>query len=165
MPFDIFLDRDGTLIKDTGYISSIVDVEVMDGVFEGLKLFKSKNYRLHIISNQSGVPRGKILPQAFSDVEKHFYKVFFLQNIEFDSVSYCFHLPTENCECRKPKIGLFEKISNEYQIEKRASAMLGNSEVDKSAAQNFRIPFWKVEESGIDFYQTAREVVSYFGGN
>ena len=164
MIIDIFLDRDGTLIKDPGYISSRDDVEVINGVIRGLKLFKSKGYRLHIVSNQSGVPRGKISALDFIAVESYVNKLFFEQGLEFDSFNYCFHLPTDGCNCRKPKIGLFQKVSQEYGIEKVNSVMLGNSDVDEAAAKNFGIPFWKVGESEGNFFETAREVVRHFEG-
>ena len=165
MPFDILLDRDGTLIKDTGYIASKYNVEVLNGVIRGLKLFTKKGYRLHIISNQSGVPRGKISTLEFNEVEKHINSFFLEHDIVFNSHNYCFHLPTDGCECRKPKSGLLEKVSGEYEINKLTTAMLGNSEVDREAAKNFGIPFWEVGQPKTDFYEIARKVVRYFEGS
>lgn len=164
MPFDIFLDRDGTLIRDTGYISKSSDVEVLVGVFQGLELFKEKGYRLHIVSNQSGVPRGKISMLEFKEVESYINEAFKAENIFFDSHNYCFHLPSEGCMCRKPKSGLFEQVSEKYEIDKPKSVMLGNSDGDLEAAKCFGIPFWKVGTAKKNFYQIAREVVEYFEG-
>lgn len=162
MSFDVFLDRDGTLIRDTGYISKISDVEVLPGVVRGLKRFKAKGYRLHIVSNQSGIPRGKVSEREFKEVEIHVNKLFQLENIFFDSLNYCFHLPTAGCACRKPNFGLFTKVSEKYQLDKSRSAMLGNSDVDLQAALNFGIPFWKVGITDDDFDFTAQKVVDYF---
>ena len=162
MSFDVFLDRDGTLIKDTGYISKISDVEVLPGVVLGLKRFMAKGYRLHIVSNQSGVPRGKISEREFKEVEIYVNNLFELENIFFDSLNYCFHLPTASCDCRKPDFGLFTKVSEKYQLDKSKSAMLGNSEVDLQAAISFGIPFWKVGITVGDFDFTAQKVVDYF---
>ena len=162
MSVDIFLDRDGTLIRDTGYISKIDDVEVLPGVVLGLKLFKDNGYRLHIISNQSGVPRGKISEQDFKEVESYVNKQFKREDIVFDSLSYCFHLPTDGCECRKPNYGLLKKVSEKYTSEKSKSAMLGNSEVDMQTAKGFGIPFWRVGVTENNFYLIARKVVDYF---
>lgn len=164
MQVDIFLDRDGTLIRDTGYISKKNDVEVLEGVIDGLKLFREKGYRLHIVSNQSGVPRGIISELEFREVERHIDSLFLGQGIVFDSHNYCFHLPTDGCECRKPKSGLFENVSSEYAISELTSAMVGDSEVDMEAAKNFGIPFWKVELPEVDFYEIARKVVRNFEG-
>jgi D-glycero-D-manno-heptose 1,7-bisphosphate phosphatase len=162
MSIDIFLDRDGTLIRDTGYISKIDDVEVLPGVILGLKLFKANGYRLHIVSNQSGVPRGKISEIDFKEVESYVNEFFKLEDIVFDSLNYCFHLPTDGCECRKPNFGLLEKVSEQYTSQRSKSAMLGNSEVDMQAAKGFGIPFWKTGVMENDFYLIARKVVDYF---
>lgn len=162
MSFDVFLDRDGTLIKDTGYISKKIDVEVIPGVVRGLKRFKAKGYRLHIVSNQSGIPRGKISEREFREVEIQVKNLFELENIFFDSLNYCFHLPTAGCICRKPNVGLFTKVSEKYQLDKSKCAMLGNSEVDLHAALNFGIPFWKVGITNGDFDFNAQKVVDYF---
>ena len=164
MPFDIFLDRDGTLIRDTGYISKSSDVEVLDGVFQGLKLFKEKGYRLHIVSNQSGVPRGKISMLEFKEVESFIDESFKVEDICFDSHNYCFHLPADECKCRKPKIALLEQVSEKYEINKQNSVMLGNSDVDSEAAKSFGIPFWNVGLAKNNFNEIAREVVEYFEG-
>jgi D-glycero-D-manno-heptose 1,7-bisphosphate phosphatase len=164
MTYDVFLDRDGTLIRDTGYISKSSDVEVLFGVFEGLKLFKERGYRLHIVSNQSGVPRGKISKLEFKEVESFINKTFRTKGILFDTHNYCFHLSTDGCKCRKPNSGLFEQVSEKYEIDKVKSAMLGNSDVDSEAAKSFGISFWEVGTPRKNFYQIAREVVEYFEG-
>jgi D,D-heptose 1,7-bisphosphate phosphatase len=164
MPFDIFLDRDGTLVRDTGYISKENEVEVLVGVIQGLKLFTEKGYRLHIVSNQSGVPRGKISMLEFEKVENYINEAFRIEHITFDSYNYCFHLSTDGCECRKPKSGLLEKVSEKFEIDKTKSAMLGNSDVDQDAAKCFGIPFWRVGDTEKNFYQITREVVKYFEG-
>ncbi len=164
MPFDVFLDRDGTLIRDTGYISKCSDVEILVGVFQGLRLFREKGYRLHIVSNQSGVPRGKTSMLEFQEVESFVNETFRTKDITFDSHNYCFHLPADGCKCRKPKPGLLEQVSKKYEIEKPKSVMLGNSDVDLEAAKCFGIRFWKIGTDKNDFYQAAREVVEYFEG-
>ena len=164
MPFDVFLDRDGTLIRDTGYISKSSNVEVLHGVYEGLRLFREKGYRLHIVSNQSGVPRGKISMLEFKEVETFIDETFKTKGISFDSHNYCFHLPVDSCKCRKPNSGLLEQVSEKYEIDKTKSVMLGNSDVDLGAAKCFGVLFWQVGTGQKDFYQTAREVVEYFEG-
>jgi histidinol phosphatase-like enzyme len=98
----------------------------------------------------------------FRAVEDHINKIFEEQQIFFDSFNYCFHLPEEGCACRKPKCGLFEKVSQGFEIDRSKSGMLGNSDVDLEAAKCFGIPFWRVGITEKNFYQVAREVVEYF---
>lgn len=162
MNVNVFLDRDGTLIEDVGYIASPDHVRPLPGVFEGLQLFKSKNYLLHVVSNQSGLARGKFSSEEFNEVEAKFKQVFLEEGIVFDSLNYCFHLPTEGCTCRKPKPGLFEHVSSVTQIDRRLSGMIGNSDVDRGAADAFGIPYWDVSASTDDgLTTTAFEVASY----
>jgi len=162
MTIHIFLDRDGTLIKDTGYISEPSKVLILSGVVEGLRLLKSREFHLHIVSNQSGVARGKISMDQFRVVETKVKNVFLAKGLEFDSVNYCFHLPEDNCSCRKPAAGLIEKVGEKYKIQKSECAMIGNSIVDEGVARNFGIPFWYVTEQEDAFYKIAREVVNHF---
>lgn len=162
MNVHIFLDRDGTIIKDTGYISDPNKVVVLNGVMEGLALLKSRGFYLHIVSNQSGIPRGKISSGNFISVESQVKKIFLENGIEFDSVNYCFHLPSDNCACRKPSPGLIAKVVEELKIHKSHCGMIGNSKVDEGAANNFGIPFWCLTEDGMNFSDIAREVVKYF---
>ena len=162
MNVHIFLDRDGTIIKDTGYISDPNKVVVLNGVMEGLALLKSRGFYLHIVSNQSGIPRGKISSDNFISVESQVKKIFLENGIEFDSVNYCFHLPSDNCACRKPSPGLIAKVVEELKIHKSHCGMIGNSKVDEGAAKNFGIRFWCTAEDGMNFFDIAREVVKYF---
>lgn len=147
MKIGIFLDRDGTLIKDSGYISSPDDVHVLPGVFEGLQLFKQNNYQLHIVSNQSGLNRGKISKDEFNAVEVRVNLLFKEKGIIFDSSNYCFHHPSDGCPCRKPKTGLLQQVAWANGIKKSFAVMIGNSEVDRGAADSFGIRYWDVSNS------------------
>lgn len=159
---DIFLDRDGTLIDDTGYINSINQVRVMDGVIEGLLLFKSHGFRMHLLSNQSGIKRGLISGAQFDSVAAHVSSIFLSHGIFFESVNYCFHLASDSCECRKPKIGLLKSVSEKYSLQKSDTIMIGNAETDKDAATNFGIKFWMVGTNERNFREIAEEVVQHF---
>jgi D-glycero-D-manno-heptose 1,7-bisphosphate phosphatase len=165
MSIQLFLDRDGTLIKDTGYISDPAKVVVLKGVIAGLNLFKSYGFGLHIVSNQSGVSRGMISKANFVAVDNRFKSIFLDNGIEFDSINYCLHQPLDNCSCRKPAPGLIAKIFQEYGIERSACGMIGNSEADADAAKNFGIAFWYVSEKKLNFFDIARKVVNHFDSN
>ncbi len=170
MSVSIFLDRDGTLIEDTGYTSSPDDVRVLPGVVQGLQLFRKNNYQLHLVSNQSGMARGNFSLAEFDQVEKRVNAIFRESGIDFDTVHYCFHGPGENCACRKPKPGLLEQVAKTGVIDKSLSAMIGNSEADKGAAAAFGIPYWDVNiqtdlgghEGPFEFQ--AAQIVAYFHG-
>ena len=170
MIVSIFLDRDGTLIEDTGYIAEPGDVRVLPGVINGLQLFKTNNYRLHLVSNQSGLARGKFSRLEFDEVEERVNTIFQENGITFDTVNYCFHLPADNCACRKPKPGLLEQVALSEGVDKSFSAMIGNSDSDQGAADAFGIPYWDVNAgTALDpkvgqFEAQATRIVSYFDG-
>lgn len=163
MAADIFLDRDGTLIENTGYISRIEDIKIMSGVIAGLKLFLENGYRLHLISNQSGIARGKFTAQEFADIQGKLVNILAAEGIHFTSMNFCFHGPEAECDCRKPKTGMFDTVSKEFEVLKHRAVMLGDSEVDEKAAYNFNIAFWRVGVGHMDFLIAAREVVKSIG--
>ena len=137
----IFLDRDGTLIEDTGYISNPSKISVKLGVFEGLSMLMEAGFKFVIISNQSGVARKLISASEFEEVNRAFVKLFANQAIGFESIYYCFHLPTDNCTCRKPGIDFF----NQAKVKMKSgyfAAMVGDSTVDALFAQNCGISFY-----------------------
>lgn len=157
----VFLDRDGTLIRDAGYLSSVDDIEILNGVVRGLRMFLSHNFQLHIISNQSGVPREFLTTAEFNTVESHFIDLFQKNGVQFESLNYCFHLPSAVCSCRKPQTGLFEEVSSNFKIDKKRAVMIGNSIVDMKAAENFGIAYWGVDQEKSDFIKIAQEVIDY----
>ena len=158
----IFLDRDGTLIKDFGYISSKNQIEILDGVLNGLELFKKRNYDLHVVSNQSGIARGLITFEEFREVDFEFKKLFASQKVKFNSVSYCLHGPENKCICRKPNTGMLNEIVKNFCYVKKNIAMIGNSDVDKGAAQNFGVLYSEVSEERKDFLEKALKLVQHF---
>jgi D-glycero-D-manno-heptose 1,7-bisphosphate phosphatase len=170
MSVSIFLDRDGTLIEDAGYISSPEDVRILPGVVQGLQLFRKNKYQLHVVSNQSGLARGKFSRADFEQVVQRINAIFLESGIEFDTVHYCFHGPEENCDCRKPKPGLLEQVAETEVIDRSLSAMIGNSESDRGAASAFGIPYWDVNIETVlpgnegPFEFQATQIVAYFDG-
>lgn len=165
MIVDIFLDRDGTLIKDTGYLSDPNGIVFLDGVLEKLYEMKSRGFRLHLVSNQSGVGREIISRSQFESVDLHFRNLLLNNKIVLDSVHYCLHAPNEDCECRKPKILSFSKVESEFHLNKHYSGMIGNSKSDRESAIKFGIKYWNVDERDpSSFIQASNSLISNFEG-
>lgn len=144
---DLFLDRDGTLIEDPGYINSSECVKFLDGVLDSLQEFRRNNYRLHLVSNQSSVGRKIISEAQFLQIEDRFKTILLQNSIAFDTLNYCFHTPIDKCICRKPKIGMFLKVESQFPIEKNLCGMIGNSNSDQEAASNYGIAYWNIEQT------------------
>lgn len=163
MVVDLFLDRDGTLIKDVGYIASPDQVEFIGGAISGLKEFKKLNFRLHLVSNQSGVGRGLITMDQFLAVENKFESILRMNSVVLDSTSFCFHKPSDYCVCRKPKTGLLSGIERKFYIKKNFTGMIGNSGTDLETARSFGIHFWRINENDENsFLLQSRLIILHF---
>ncbi len=144
----VFIDRDGVINKDIGYLYKIEDFEFIEGVFTSLKYLKKKGFSLIIVTNQSGIGKGYYKEQDFNILNNWMLDKFKEQGIDILDVFYCPHTQEDNCNCRKPKMGMFEKADDKYQINKNNSWMIGDKEHDIKAALNFGITNTILVESG-----------------
>jgi D-glycero-D-manno-heptose 1,7-bisphosphate phosphatase len=122
----IFLDRDGTLIEDKGYVHKIEDFELLPGVITGLKLLKNKDYLFFIITNQSGIGKGLYNKADFYKFNNYLLTKLNENNIKIEKTCFCPHIPEDNCECRKPKTKYIEEIANEFEINLHKSWVIGD---------------------------------------
>jgi len=131
----IFLDRDGTIIEDLNYLSNPDHANLIPGIIDTLKILQTK-FKLIIISNQSGINRGKITSEQFKAV--HFKVISLLKehDIKIDFVYYCPHKPEEHCICRKPSPTMFFWASSKYKIDLTKSYMIGDRLTDIEAGKN-----------------------------
>jgi len=130
----VFLDRDGVINHEQSYINKIKDFVFIDGVFESLSYLKKLNYILIIVTNQSGIGRGMYTKNDFLILNNWMLSKFLDKDIIIDDVFYCPHAPEANCNCRKPKPGMFEQCFKKFVISKKDSWMIGDSERDIEAA-------------------------------
>ena len=132
----IFLDRDGVINKEINYLYKISDFEFINGVFKASQYFKSLNYKITIITNQSGISRGYFTEIDFQKITKWMISQFNKNNIDILDVIHCPHLPSDFCECRKPKPGMLFKAKTKYNIDMINSWMIGDTENDIQAAND-----------------------------
>ena len=126
----IFLDRDGVINKDKNYLYKKDDFEFIDGVFDACLYFSNLNYKIIIITNQSGISRGYFTESDFKIVNDWMIEQFSLHNINILDTFYCPHSPEDNCLCRKPKPGMLLKAKNKYGIDMENSWLIGDKEDD-----------------------------------
>jgi len=129
----IFLDRDGVINEEVGYLHKIRDFEFIDGVFESLKKLQDLGYEFIVITNQSGIGRGFYTEKDYHKVDKWMKDQFKKKSIKILFSIHCPHLEEDNCNCRKPKPGMIEKCFKKYEISKKASWVIGDSERDIEA--------------------------------
>lgn len=138
----IFLDRDGTLNRDTHYLIHFRDFELMPGVVEALKLMQDLGYALFVVSNQSGVARGYFHLNQVMELNWRIRDFFADQGIKFTDMVICPHHPegkvfpyNRACECRKPHPGMLIGLAKRYHLDMRASYMVGDRLLDAQAGQ------------------------------
>ena len=135
----LFLDRDGIINRDYGYVSKRDKFVFTEGIFEFLQLFISKGYTLFIVTNQSGIGRGYYSEDDFKVLTQWMIRSFREKDINIAEVYYCPHAPEQNCKCRKPSIGMITQALNTYPIDLESSWMIGDKESDIMLARNATI--------------------------
>ncbi len=130
----IFLDRDGTLVEDIGYHHKLENFKLIPNAIEGLKLLR--NYKLIIVSNQSGIGRGYYTMKDFENFNNHLIQELKKNNIKIEKTYICHHRPEDNCGCRKPKAKLIKDAAKEFDIDLKKSCMIGDKKIDIDMGHN-----------------------------
>ena len=128
----LFLDRDGVLTEEIGYITSVKNLNIFPYVAECIRQIHEKEYYAIVITNQSGVARGLFTEETLKDMN-----TFLMEMTGVDAIYYCPHHPNGNideyrkiCNCRKPEIGLLEQACNDFDIDMNRSYMIGDRASD-----------------------------------
>lgn len=136
----VFLDRDGVINIDKNYLYKIEDFEFIEGVFESLRYIQNLGYKLVIITNQSGIGRGYYSYLDYEKLTKWMVNKFKENNINILSVFCCPHTSENNCNCRKPNIGMVEQAKDIIDIDFKNSWLIGDKTSDIELAINVDIP-------------------------
>ena len=144
----IFLDRDGVINKEVGYLHKIKDFQFIDGVFEACLHFQSLGFTLVIVTNQSGIGRGYYEESEFHTVTDWMLQQFNNQGIDILDVFFCPHGPESGCDCRKPKPGMLTQAGKKHGINMEDSWMIGDKEADITAANTAGIQNTILVKSG-----------------
>lgn len=139
----IFLDRDGTLNPDPGYISNPDDFELYPNVAQALKKLQEAGYLLILITNQSGIARGLITHDQLEAVHDKLKRKLAETKVCLDAIYFCPHHPDfpdkdgiSVCNCRKPAPGLIDQALRDFDIDKQNSFMIGDKASDIKLAFN-----------------------------
>lgn len=164
----LFLDRDGTLITDTGYPRDPALVALLPDVVPPLRAAIAAGWALVIISNQSGVAQGLITPAEAVSVQERVEALFAAHRIVFDAAKFCFHGADDGCACRKPEPGMILASASELDIDLERSVMIGDklSDVEAGRAAGCRtIAFGNVAAPDADAHcATWAELATWLAG-
>ncbi|MFC0179405.1 D-glycero-beta-D-manno-heptose 1,7-bisphosphate 7-phosphatase [Thorsellia kenyensis] len=133
----VFLDRDGTINLDKGYVFKVDDFIFFPGVIDTLKEIKEKGYLLVLITNQSGIARGYFSEEDFINLTEWMDWSLADRGVDLDGIYYCPHheegLVDEfaiKCDCRKPNDGMIKTAQKELNIDLNISFIVGDKVSD-----------------------------------
>ena len=133
----LFLDRDGTINIDKGYVYEKEKFEFQPGIFELVKKYAQQGYLIFIVTNQSGIARGLYTEKDYLQSTDWLKAEFFKKGIQIEKVYHCPHLPKISgpCSCRKPNTGMIVEAIQEYDINPEMSVLIGDTERDLLAGR------------------------------
>ncbi len=132
----IFLDRDGTLNKDPGYLNDYKRLEYLPLVFEGLRALAKIGFEFIIVTNQSGIDRRLISPIQLKKIHKRLVSDFKKEDINILKIYSCPHRPESNHDWRKPNPGMINQACVDFKINKNQSWMVGDKLSDVECGLN-----------------------------
>ncbi len=153
----IFLDRDGTINTYKEHIFKIEDFEFINGMPEAIKKWNDLNYLIIVITNQAGIGRGLYTEADVSILHKYINEELSKIGAHIDAFYFCPHHPEhglgeykKECNCRKPKTGLFEQAISDYQIDIDSSFLFGDKEWDIEAGEKVGLKSFMVDGAPFD---------------
>jgi len=144
----VILDRDGTIIVDRDYLDDPEQLEFLPGALEGMRLLRARGHPLVVVTNQSGVGRGRFSIARLEQIHARLLERAREAGAAIDAIYYCPHRPEENCECRKPKPMLARQAAAELRFEPSAAVVIGDKSSDIQLGRNLGALTMLVSETG-----------------
>jgi len=136
----VFLDRDGTLNEDHGYVTTPDQLVVFPGVPMALARLNYLGVRVILITNQSAIGRGFMTAQDFQRIHQKLEDLLHAHEGTIDAVYYCPHHPKEDCACRKPNIALIQQAAEHFTLDLSLCYFVGDKSSDLEAAHRAGVP-------------------------
>ncbi|MCX5736660.1 MAG: HAD family hydrolase [candidate division NC10 bacterium] len=143
-PRAAFLDRDGTIIEDLGYLGDPERIQFILGAIEAMQSLQAAGYRLVLVTNQAGVARGLITEGDVRRVNDRLRELLAEAGVVLDAIYYCPHHaeigPAEYrlaCDCRKPGPGMVERARQDLGVNPARSVIIGDHGSDAGVARHF----------------------------
>ena len=137
----VFLDRDGTLVREVTHLWHVDQMEILPGVATALRLLRGHGFKLVMVTNQSVVARGRLEEAGLQAIHAELLARLARDGAALDAIYYCPHHPTEGignyriaCDCRKPKTGMIDRAVRELGLDPTASYVIGDQMTDVELA-------------------------------
>lgn len=133
----VFLDRDGTLVEDPGYLSEPEQIRLLPGAADAVSALSSAGALVIVVTNQSGIARGLLTPEQYRSTEHRLEELLASGGARVDAQYHCPHLPEISgpCDCRKPGTGLYLRAAERFGIGLGSSWWVGDRMRDVIPAQ------------------------------
>jgi D-glycero-D-manno-heptose 1,7-bisphosphate phosphatase len=138
----VFLDRDGTVNEEVGYLTDLGKLRLIPGAGAAIRRLNEAGFKVVLVTNQSGVARGYFPESLVHEAHARMREMLRLEGARIDAVYYCPHHPkagnsryTVDCDCRKPKTGLIDRARKDLAIDIEHSYMVGDKWSDVELAQ------------------------------
>lgn len=131
----VFLDRDGTLNYDPGYLKSAAELRLLPGVGVSLARLKAAGAKLVVVTNQSGIGRGFFTHRDLEAVHARLQGLLEQEEAALDAIYFCPHHPDDRCRCRKPGTAMVERAVSELQLDLMRSYLIGDHARDMQLAK------------------------------
>ncbi|HJT22202.1 MAG TPA: D-glycero-beta-D-manno-heptose 1,7-bisphosphate 7-phosphatase [Nitrospira sp.] len=148
--YTVFLDRDGTLNEDPGYLKSAAELKLLPGVAAALARLKAAGARLVVVTNQSGIGRGFFTLKDLETVHARLQGLLEQEDAALDAVYFCPHHPDDGCRCRKPSRGMVDRAVSELQIDLNRSYLIGDHARDMQLAKTVGAKAVLLTQSPVD---------------
>jgi len=142
----VFLDRDGTINEEVGYIDSLDKLKMIPAAYEAIRLVNLSGMKAIVVTNQSGIARGFFTEKFVRQTHEIIQSSLLEKDASIDKFYYCPHHPTEgtgiylqNCNCRKPLPGMLLQAAHDFDIELGSSYMIGDTDRDMEAAKKIGV--------------------------
>ena len=140
----VFLDRDGTINREDGYITKAEQIHLYEGTVPALRMLNEMGYRIVIVSNQAGVGKGLLKESELTEINNAMLGMLADSGVSIERLYYCPHHPEavvpaykKQCECRKPGTGMIVRAAHELGVDVRGAYMIGDKLSDVELAHNF----------------------------
>ena len=133
----VFLDRDGTLLEEVGYLDRLERMALLPYSIDAVRLLNRAGYRVVVVTNQAGVAHGHFTEDLVRDLHRHLDERFRAGGARIDAFYYCPHMPSARveayrteCECRKPKPGMVLQAQRDLDLDLGRSFIVGDQWAD-----------------------------------
>jgi len=137
----VFVDRDGTLIREVDFLISLDQMEILPGVAESIQLLRGNGFKVIVVTNQSAVARGFLEEKELQQIHRELEGRLARSSAFLDAIYYCPHHPTEgvdvyrrSCDCRKPNVGMALQAATELNLDLHLSYVVGDQAGDMGLA-------------------------------